>query len=51
MTWVGWICFLHGVSIEDEGDNYDINNFLRMTHGDLFFPNRTLRKDDVVVMK
>jgi hypothetical protein len=25
---VGWICFLHDGSVEDEDNNYDVSNFL-----------------------
>ena len=40
---VGWIRFLHGNSVEDEDDNYGINNFLGMTTWILFFPNGNIK--------
>ena len=40
---VGWIRFLYGSSVEDEGDNYGVNNFLGMTTWILFFPNGDIK--------
>ena len=36
---LGWIWFLHSDSVEDEGDNYGVNNFLGMTTWILRFSN------------
>jgi len=41
----GWICFLHSGSIEDESDNYAVNNFLGMTTWRLFFPNGDIKAE------
>ena len=40
---VGWIRFLHGNSVEVEGDNYGVNNFLVMTTWILFFSNGDIK--------
>jgi len=42
-TW--WIRFLHDSSVEDEGDNYGVNNFLGMTTWRLFFPNSDIKAE------
>jgi len=41
----GWIRFLHGGSVEDEGDNYDVNNFLGMMTWRLFFLNSVIKAE------
>jgi hypothetical protein len=41
----GWIRFLHGGSIKDEGDNYGVNNFLGMMTLRLFFPNGDIKAE------
>ena len=39
----GWIRFFHGGSVENEGDNYGVNNFLVMTTWRLFFSNGDIK--------
>ena len=39
----GWIRFLHGGSVEDEGDNYSVNNFTGMTTQRPFFPGGDIK--------
>ena len=41
---IGWIRFLYGGSVEDEGDNYGVNNFLGMTTCIFFFPNDDIKE-------
>ena len=42
---VGWNRFLHDGSTEDEGDNYDISNFIGMTTWRLFFPDDDIKAE------
>jgi hypothetical protein len=37
--------FLHVGSVEDEGDNYDVNNFTGITTWRLFFPDGYIRAE------
>ena len=39
-----WNRFLHGGSVEDEGDNYGVNSFIGMTTWRPFFPVATSRQ-------
>jgi hypothetical protein len=41
----GWIRFLHGDSVENEGDNYGVDNFLSMMTWRLFFPNSHIKAE------
>jgi hypothetical protein len=41
----GWNRFLHGSSIEDEGDNYGVSNFIGMTIWRLFFPDSAIKAE------
>jgi hypothetical protein len=41
----GWNRFLHGGSIEDEGDNYGISNFTSMMTWRLFFPDGNIKAE------
>lgn len=48
---VKWIWFLHDDSDEDDGDNYDVNNFLGMNTWRIWFHTTTSRRDDVVTVE
>ena len=41
----GWIRFFHGGSVENEGDNYGVNNFLGMMTWKLFFLNGDIEEE------
>ena len=41
----GWNRFLHGGSVEDEGDNYGVGNFVGMTTWRLFFPDDDIKAE------
>jgi hypothetical protein len=40
---VGWIRFLHDDSVEDEANNYGVNNFLDITIWRVIFPNYDIK--------
>jgi len=43
----GWIRFLHGGSVEDEGDNYDVSIFIGMATWRLLFPDGDIKAEMV----
>jgi hypothetical protein len=40
-----WNRFLHGSSVENEVDNYDVSNFTGMTTWRSFFPNGDIKTE------
>jgi hypothetical protein len=41
----GWNRFLHGSYVEEEGDNYGINNFIGTTTWGPFFPDGDIKAE------
>jgi hypothetical protein len=41
----GWNRFLHGGSVENEGDNYGVSIITGMTTSRLFFPNGDIKAE------